>query len=66
MPHSKRITKVKTSVKGRCAVTLPTVGWESVLADIKAEIQELKKLGRIVEKKLRHDEPWPTASPTRN
>jgi hypothetical protein len=41
--------------------------WAGVLADIQAEIERLKTLVPIVERKMERGEPWPgTQSATRN
>jgi len=39
-------------------------GWQGVLADIQADIENLKRLVPIVEKKIRKGEPWPGDSAT--
>lgn len=58
---SKSITKVKKKARGLQEISVEnTPGWRSVLTDLNCEIERLRALVPIVERKIKRGEPWPT------
>lgn len=64
---SKSVTKVRTPVKpfSQKKEAGSRAGWRAVLADIQADIESLKKMVPIVERKISRGEPWPGDSARR-
>jgi len=57
----RKITKVSTDVNALREKPVENfVGWHAVLRDIQNDINRLKKLVPVVERKIRKGEPWPT------
>jgi hypothetical protein len=61
-----KLTQVKPKVKPffRGNEAKEPTGWKAVLADILADIERLKRLVPIVERKIRKRESWPGESAT--
>lgn len=60
------ITKVKNNARDSENKSVQNVvGWQSVLVDINADIERLRELVPIVERKIARGEPWPGEAATR-
>ena len=56
----KNITKVKRMSRNFVNESKEnSPGWGSVLADIRADMDRLKELASVVERKIARGEPWP-------